>query len=300
MAYRERLLDRQSSTGRPVRVGLVGAGQMGRGFVAQVRRIAGMEVVAVADLDVQRATGALKAAGVENVATGDDYDRLRGVVDEGGTVAVNDPTLLTALPVDMVIDATGVPEIGAQIALNSILAGKHVGLLNVETDITVGWLLSPARRPGRCGLHALPGRRARRGPQARRVRARPGVRRRLRRQGQEQPPASRTTPPRWLTEEANSKRMNPKMLSELRLRLQGDDRDGGPGERRRPGRGQARASAGTRRPSQQLHDVFKPVGRRRHPRPQRRGRLRPPGRSPRGSSSSSTATTPPSSRRWTT
>ena len=42
----------------------------------------------------------------------------------------------------MVIDATGVPEIGAQIALRSLLAGKHVGLLNVETDITVGWLLS--------------------------------------------------------------------------------------------------------------------------------------------------------------
>src|ERR687890_2027501 len=142
MAYRERLLDRQSTTGQPVKVGLVGAGQMGRGFVAQVRRIAGMEVVAVADLDVQRATGALKAAGVENVTTGDDFDRLSGAIAEGGTVALNDPTLLTALPVDMVIDATGVPEIGAQIALRAILAGKHVGLLNVETDITVGWLLS--------------------------------------------------------------------------------------------------------------------------------------------------------------
>jgi predicted homoserine dehydrogenase-like protein len=142
MAYRERLLDRESTTGRPVRVGLVGAGQMGRGFVAQVRKIAGMEVVAVADIDVQRATGALKAAGIENVVTGDDHDKLTSVVADGGTVAVNDSSLLTALPVDMVIDATGVPEIGAQIALRSLLSGKHVGLLNVETDITVGWLLS--------------------------------------------------------------------------------------------------------------------------------------------------------------
>jgi predicted homoserine dehydrogenase-like protein len=142
MAYRERLLDRQSSTGRPVRVGLVGAGQMGRGFVAQVRRIAGMEVVAVADLDLQRATGALQSAGIANVTTGDDYHKLSSAVVDGGTVATTDPTLLTALPVDMVIDATGVPEIGAQIALRSLLAGRHVGLLNVETDITVGWLLS--------------------------------------------------------------------------------------------------------------------------------------------------------------
>jgi predicted homoserine dehydrogenase-like protein len=125
-----------------VRVGLVGAGQMGRGFVAQVRRISGMEVVAVADLDLQRATGALQAAGVENVTTGDDLDKLASIVADGGTVAVTDHTMVTALPVDMIIDATGVPEIGAQIALRSLLAGRHVGLLNVETDITVGWLLS--------------------------------------------------------------------------------------------------------------------------------------------------------------
>ena len=142
MAYRERLLDRQSTTGQPVRVGLVGAGQMGRGFVAQVRRIAGMEVVDIADIDLQRATGALKAAGVDNVTSGDDYDKLSTAIAEGGTVALTDPTMLTSLPVEMVIDATGVPEIGAQIALRSLLAGRHVGLLNVETDITVGWLLS--------------------------------------------------------------------------------------------------------------------------------------------------------------
>ena len=142
MAYRERLLARQAATGRPVRVGLVGAGQMGRGFVAQVRRIAGMEVVAVADMDVSRATAALQSAGVENVTTGDDHDKLSSLVADGHTVATADAHVLTALPVDMVIDATGVPEIGAQIALRSLLAGKHVGLLNVETDITVGWLLA--------------------------------------------------------------------------------------------------------------------------------------------------------------
>src|SRR3954451_1010300 len=99
MAYRERLLDRQSTTGKPVRVGLVGAGQMGRGFVAQVRRIPGMEVVAVADLDLQRATGALQAVGHDKVATGDDQDQLTGVIVDGGTVAVTDPELLVSLPV---------------------------------------------------------------------------------------------------------------------------------------------------------------------------------------------------------
>ena len=154
MAYRERLLDRQSTTGRPVRIGLVGAGQMGRGFVAQLRRIAGMEVVAIADIDVQRATDALKAAGVDNVATGDDPDKLSGIIADGGTVAVADAALLTVLPVDMVVDATGVPEIGAKMSLSCLLAGKHIGLLNVETDVTIGWLLSRIAAQSR-GVYTL-------------------------------------------------------------------------------------------------------------------------------------------------
>jgi predicted homoserine dehydrogenase-like protein len=142
MGYTERLRERERTIGRPVRVGLVGAGQMGRGFVAQVHRIPGMEAVAVADIDLQRATGALQAVGHDKIATGDDLDQLSGVIEDGGTVAVTDPELLTALPVDMVIDATGVPDIGAQIALRCLLSGRHVGLLNVETDVTVGWLLA--------------------------------------------------------------------------------------------------------------------------------------------------------------
>src|SRR3954463_7077430 len=212
MAYRERLLDRQSTTGQPVRVGLVGAGQMGRGFVAQVRRIAGMEVVAVADIDVQRATGALQAAGIDNVTTGDDYDKLSSVVAEGGTVALTDPTMLTSLPVDMVIDATGVPEIGAQIALRSILAGRHVGLLNVETDITVGWLLS--RMAARTGaVYTLC-----RGDEPAEALKLVEYARDLAfdvvcaGKGKNNPLRPHDTPS-MLTDEANSKRMNPKMLA---------------------------------------------------------------------------------------
>jgi predicted homoserine dehydrogenase-like protein len=146
MSFTERLQARQDQLGRPVRVGLVGAGQMGRGFVAQVRRIAGLEVVVVADIDVSRATGALEATGVTGTVTGTDLAQLAEVVDSGGTVAVSDPYLVPVLPIDMVIDATGVPEVGARLALQSLLAGKHVGLLNVETDVTVGWFLSRLAR----------------------------------------------------------------------------------------------------------------------------------------------------------
>ena len=272
MAYRERLLDRQSTTGRPVRVGLVGAGQMGRGFVAQVRKIAGMEVVAVADIDVQRATGALKSAGIENVTTGDDHDKLTSVVAEGGTVAVNDSSLLTALPVDMVIDATGVPEIGAQIALRGLLSGKHVGLLNVETDITVGWLLSRiAAQSG--AVYTLC-----RGDEPAETLKLVEFARDLAfdvvcaGKGKNNPLRPHDTPTS-LTAEANSKKMNPKMLCSfvdgskamIEMAALANAADLGVSKR---------GMSGHQTTVPELHDVFKPAGRRRHPRPQRRGRLR--------------------------
>ena len=56
MSYTQRLIERETALGRPVRVGIVGAGQMGSGLVAQVHRARGMEVVAVADIAVELAS----------------------------------------------------------------------------------------------------------------------------------------------------------------------------------------------------------------------------------------------------
>ena len=53
--------------GRPVRVGLAGAGQMGSGLAAQIGKIPGMNLVACADIDIGRAENALRLAGVEYV-----------------------------------------------------------------------------------------------------------------------------------------------------------------------------------------------------------------------------------------
>src|SRR5699024_2826367 len=43
--------------------------------------------------------------------------------------------------VDVVVDATGVPNMGAEIAWDTILNNKHIVMLNVEADVTVGPLL---------------------------------------------------------------------------------------------------------------------------------------------------------------
>ena len=136
--------------GRCIRVGLVGAGFMGRGIVEVLDRAPGMTVSAVADLDMDRVRAALEVAGGPPVKIVDQASGARLVNLDVERVASPDPAVIPALHgVDMVIEATGKPEVGAAVAFQSIMAGKHVGMLNVETDVTVGHLLaSLARRAG--------------------------------------------------------------------------------------------------------------------------------------------------------
>lgn len=146
MGYSRRLAEREAEFGRPIRIGLVGAGQMGRGYVAQTRRMTGMEVVAIADIDVDRARGAFASVGIDKVVDGGATSDLSQAVHDGRYVVTSDAEQLLRLPVDIVVEATGVPDIGARVAMEALFAGKHVGLLNVETDVTVGWLLSSIAR----------------------------------------------------------------------------------------------------------------------------------------------------------
>ena len=132
-------LEALARAGTPIRVGLVGAGQMGRGFVAQVAGIPGMEVVAAADADPERALTAFREAGREPV------EGLNGSPDKPA-VTGDALELARSEAVDVVVEATGVPEVGARVAYEAIHGGKHVVMLNVETDVTVGAIIAKMAR----------------------------------------------------------------------------------------------------------------------------------------------------------
>ncbi len=134
--------------GRPIRIGLVGVGQMGAGLIGQTGMSRGMRVVAAADVFLDRIHQGLAEAGPQagEVVTVSAAEIASGVADAyiaaGKRVATTDATALCRLAnVDVVIEATGVPNIGAAVAFNSILARKHVVMLNVETDVTIGYML---------------------------------------------------------------------------------------------------------------------------------------------------------------
>lgn len=138
MGLRDRL-EMLECEGTPIRVGLVGAGQMGRGFIAQVAGIPGMEVVLTADIDPDRAIEAFRAVGREATEGSDGTPGKLGVTDDAAALARSES-------VDVVVEATGVPEIGAQVAFEAIQGGKHVVMLNVEADVTIGPILSQMAR----------------------------------------------------------------------------------------------------------------------------------------------------------
>ena len=143
MSLYDRLVERERS-GRPIAVGLVGAGQMGMGLVSQVACMRGMRIMAIADLMIDRAHQAFRAAGIaeQEIVVADDPGMADAAFAMGRRVVTRSADLLPQLPgLEAIIEATGIPDLGARIAFNAILGRKHVVLLNVETDVTVGPLL---------------------------------------------------------------------------------------------------------------------------------------------------------------
>jgi predicted homoserine dehydrogenase-like protein len=145
-------LRRHAETEGPVTVGLAGAGQMGTDLVVQLARMPGLRLGAISEITGTRARAALELAGhdAENFAEGEtaqDIDRLI----EANRIAITQDlqALVKAGRIDVVIDATGSPETGANFALAAIGQGKPIVMLNVEADITIGRFLNEeARRAG--------------------------------------------------------------------------------------------------------------------------------------------------------
>src|SRR6476661_2887048 len=138
-------LERRQRQGRPVRVGLIGAGQMGTDIIVQTSLMTGIEVVAAADAVPENVFAACKVAG--------SHARAPEIVDDApaaaraiarGRLAVGRSyrDVCGCESVDVVIDATGNPNVGAQVALATIAAGKHIVMMNVEADVTIGAYLA--------------------------------------------------------------------------------------------------------------------------------------------------------------
>src|SRR6188474_3223970 len=139
-----KLLERETA-GRPVTVAVIGAGKFGTMFLSQARLTQGMHVVAVADLDVGRARSQLKTAGWPDETYA--APSLADAHKKRTTFVTDDAEALIACPgVEVIVEATGVPQAGIAHAMRAIAHGKHIVMVNVEADALAGPLLARKAR----------------------------------------------------------------------------------------------------------------------------------------------------------
>jgi predicted homoserine dehydrogenase-like protein len=138
----------QARKHNPLRVAVVGIGRMGRGVVDQIATMPGMRVMAAADVDLGRAEACLRENGADPLAT-DQLGPAQDALRQGRPVATADASLIPQLELDGIVESTGVPEVGARVAADAIENGRHVVMLNVESDVVVGPILAErARKAG--------------------------------------------------------------------------------------------------------------------------------------------------------
>src|SRR5215470_7664424 len=106
-----RMLQVRADEGRPLRVGLIGAGKFGTMYLAQAKHTPGIHIAAVADLAPDRARASLERAGwaAERFGATSCADAVRS----GATYLTDDAAHVIAAPeIEIVIDATGHPAAG--------------------------------------------------------------------------------------------------------------------------------------------------------------------------------------------
>ncbi len=139
----DKALERLETEGRPIRVGVVGAGFMASGITLQITKsTVGMRVSAIANRHVERAADVYRAAGVDEIDEVHDLPTLDRALSSGRNCITNDPLLLCRSDnIDVVIDVTGTVDYSARVALEAIRNKKHLVLMNAELDGTLGPIL---------------------------------------------------------------------------------------------------------------------------------------------------------------
>ena len=134
-------LEARALTGKPIRIGLIGSGMMGGDIVMQVLQMQGIVVAAIADINIPSALAALHDAGHEHSAhrITETQSALDQAIRDGRIALTQDAQLVCRSDlIDVVVDATGKPVVGAEIGLSAMEHGKHLVMMNVEADVTIG------------------------------------------------------------------------------------------------------------------------------------------------------------------
>lgn len=136
----DNLLAKREAGNNPIKVGIIGTGEMGKGIINQITRYTpGVTVTTVFNRRVQKAVDALETAGIRKYTIADETGPFNAAIDSGVPIITNDiDLLLQADGIDLLIEVTGTIQFAAQTILNAFRHGKNVLSFNVEVDATFG------------------------------------------------------------------------------------------------------------------------------------------------------------------
>jgi predicted homoserine dehydrogenase-like protein len=129
--------------GRPIRVGMVGAGFMGQGLTNQITNsVPGMRMAAVYNRRRERAEHVFRYSGLDDIVVAETQSALDTAIRAGRPAVAEDPFMICRSDnIDVIVDVTGSVEFGANVILEAFRNGKHVVLMNAEVDGTIGPML---------------------------------------------------------------------------------------------------------------------------------------------------------------
>lgn len=141
MINMNRKLLKREEEGKTIRVGIVGAGQMGRGMTVEMVLMHGITPAIVSDIIIQNAINAYKSAGVseDDITIAKSLSEANAAIEAGKYVVCEDADYVThADLVECIVDVTGIPEIGSRLSTDAMRNHKHVVMFDVETDVLIG------------------------------------------------------------------------------------------------------------------------------------------------------------------
>ena len=136
-------LKAREQQGKPIRVGMVGAGFMGQGLTNQITHsVPGMRMAAVYNRRPERAQHVYRYSGLDNIVMAGSQAQLDQAIRQGQPAVAEDPFMMCrSSEIDVIVDVTGSVEFGAHVILEAFKHGKPIVLMNAEVDATIGPIL---------------------------------------------------------------------------------------------------------------------------------------------------------------
>src|SRR5712691_4746928 len=152
-------LQTREAEGRPIRVGLMGAGFISRGLANHiVNTKPGMRLAGVFSRRLQPAFDLCQYAGICDAVAPKTQPEVELAIREGNVVVTDNAFLLARSEgIDVLVDVTGSVEFGARLALEAFQHKKDVVLMNAEIDATIGPILQVHAAKHRVILSACDG-----------------------------------------------------------------------------------------------------------------------------------------------